>query len=87
MKATLPLFPLNTVLVPGLVLPLHIFEPRYRMMVQELLAIEDEEQREFGIVAPKDGRSIERDGLDAVHRVGTATVLRQAEACWRRPPS
>ena len=79
MKATLPLFPLNTVLVPGLVLPLHIFEPRYRMMVQELLAIEDEEQREFGIVAPKDGRSIERDGLDAVHRVGTATVLRQAE--------
>lgn len=79
MDATLPLFPLNTVLVPGLVLPLHIFEPRYRMMVQELLAIEDEEQREFGIVAPKDGRSIERDGLDAVHRIGTATVLRQAD--------
>lgn len=80
MKATLPLFPLNTVLVPGLVLPLHIFEPRYRMMIQELLNIEDEEQREFGIVAPKDGHSIERDGIDAVHRVGTATILRQVDS-------
>jgi uncharacterized protein len=49
------------------------------MMIQELLTIEDEEQREFGIVAPKDGRHIEREGIDAVHRVGTATVLRQAD--------
>jgi uncharacterized protein len=79
MDASLPLFPLNTVLVPGLVLPLHIFEPRYRVMIQELLTIEDEEQREFGIVAPKDGRQIEREGIDAVHRVGTATILRQAD--------
>lgn len=79
MDAILPLFPLNTVLVPGLVLPLHIFEPRYRMLVQEMLAIEDEELREFGIVATKDGRSIDQDGLDALHRIGTATVLRQAD--------
>lgn len=79
MDTSLPLFPLNTVLVPGLVLPLHIFEPRYRLMVQELLAIEDEEEREFGIVAPKDGHRIEQDGIDALHRVGTATILRQAD--------
>ncbi len=63
-------------MVPGLVLPLHIFEPRYRMMVRELLEIADEESREFGIVATKDGKSIEQSGLDALHLVGTATVLR-----------
>ena len=34
----MPLFPLNTALVPGLVMPLHIFEPRYRAMVDGLLA-------------------------------------------------
>ncbi|MGB4325003.1 MAG: LON peptidase substrate-binding domain-containing protein [Candidatus Nanopelagicales bacterium] len=79
MSFTLPLFPLNTVMVPGLVLPLHIFEPRYRMMVRELLEIADEESREFGIVATKDGKSIEQSGLDALHLVGTATVLRQAD--------
>ena len=33
----LPLFPLNSVLYPGLVLPLHIFEERYRAMVSDAL--------------------------------------------------
>ena len=33
---SLPLFPLGLVLYPGVVLPLHIFEPRYRRLVQEL---------------------------------------------------
>ncbi len=74
----LPLFPLNTPLVPGLVLPLHIFEPRYRELVEELLAIPDEDDREFGIVAVRDGRDVARDGLAALYPVGTATVLRQA---------
>jgi Lon protease-like protein len=75
----LPLFPLNTVLVPGLVMPLHIFEPRYRELVEELLAIPDEDEREFGIIAVRDGRDVERDGMDALFPVGTATMLRQAE--------
>ncbi|MCX6431816.1 MAG: LON peptidase substrate-binding domain-containing protein, partial [Actinobacteria bacterium] len=77
--APLPLFPLNTPLVPGLVLPLHIFEHRYRDLVAELLAIEDEDAREFGVVAIRDGRIVERDGIDALYPIGTATVLRQAE--------
>ncbi len=76
---TLPLFPLNTVLVPGLVMPLHIFEPRYRALVEELLAIPDEDAREFGIIAVRDGRDLMRDGADALYPIGTATVLRQAE--------
>jgi len=33
----LPLFPLGTVLFPGLVLPLHVFEERYRQLVRDLL--------------------------------------------------
>ncbi len=42
----LPLFPLNVVLFPGMVLPLHIFEPRYRQMVAECV----ERQKPFGVV-------------------------------------
>lgn len=79
MPEALPLFPLNAVLVPGLVLPLHIFEPRYRAMVQALLARPDEEQREFGIIAVREGRSFDRDGMQALYPVGTATILRSAE--------
>ena len=49
------------------------------MLVQELLVIEDEDAREFGIVAIKDGHSIEREGIEALHRIGTTTILRQAD--------
>ena len=57
MDQSLPLFPLTTALVPGLVLPLHIFEPRYRMMVQELLG-KPEDEREFGIVALRESHTL-----------------------------
>ena len=78
-SSPLPLFPLNTVLVPGLVMPLHIFEPRYRSLIEELLAMPDEDAREFGIVAVRDGKDVSIDGLAALYPVGTATVLRQAD--------
>jgi len=42
----IPLFPLNVVLLPGAELPLHIFEPRYRAMVNDCL----EEKSEFGML-------------------------------------
>ncbi len=77
MVPTIPLFPLNTILVPGLVLPLHIFEPRYRYMVQELLEIPNEEEREFGIVAVRDGHDVSASGIDALHPVGTSTIIRK----------
>lgn len=77
--APLPLFPLNTPLVPGLVLPLHIFEPRYRDLVEQLLAIPVEDDREFGIIAIREGCDVDRDGLQALYPVGTATILRQAD--------
>lgn len=77
----MPLFPLTTALVPGLVLPLHIFEPRYRLMIEELLA-KPEDDREFGIVAVRDrhaGTSETNEALDQVYPVGVTAQLRQAE--------
>lgn len=47
MEKTLPLFPLNLVVYPGEDLNLHIFEPRYRQLINECL----EEERTFGIPA------------------------------------
>jgi len=51
MSALLPLFPLDVVLLPGAILPLHIFEPRYKEMISECL----DQHRVFGIVRAKDG--------------------------------
>jgi Lon protease-like protein len=52
MSELLPLFPLDLVLFPGMALPLHIFEPRYKEMIGECL----EHDTPFGIVrAIKDG--------------------------------
>ena len=49
----LPLFPLPLVLFPGVPLPLHIFEPRYREMLANCLATD----RRFGLVFIPDGES------------------------------
>lgn len=54
----LPLFPLNSVLFPGLVLPLNVFEERYRAMMRELLKTPEEEPRRFAVVAIRDGREV-----------------------------
>lgn len=55
MGRRLPVFPLGTVLFPGLVLPLHIFEERYRALVRDLVALPDGAPREFGVVAIRQG--------------------------------
>lgn len=79
MPAPLPLFGLNVPIVPGLVLPLHIFEPRYRQLVAALLAEPDEEAREFGIVFVREGHDPAADGIDALFAVGVSVLLRQAD--------
>jgi Lon protease-like protein len=49
-SALLPLFPLDLVLLPGVPVPLHIFEPRYKEMIKECL----DQNRHFGIVRSKE---------------------------------
>lgn len=46
MPSLIPLFPLDVVLFPGVPLPLHIFEPRYKEMISECLA----QHKTFGVV-------------------------------------
>ncbi|MER5807913.1 LON peptidase substrate-binding domain-containing protein [Streptomyces sp. NPDC002033] len=58
----LPLFPLNQVLFPGLVLPLNIFEERYRAMMRDLLKTGEDEPRRFAVVAIRDGREVAPTG-------------------------
>jgi Lon protease-like protein len=72
---TLPLFPLGTVLLPGATLPLHIFEPRYRQLTVDLVTgvVPD---REFGVVAVREGWTPDDDGLAGLHRIGCTAQLR-----------
>jgi uncharacterized protein len=77
MSETLPLFPLGTVLFPGLLLPLHIFEERYRQLIRDLL--ERPEPRRFGVIAIRQGRETGVDGIQALHEVGCTATLRQVK--------
>jgi len=54
MPEEVPLFPLNTVLFPGMPLPLHIFEYRYR----EMIAFCSENEKEFGVILIKEGTEV-----------------------------
>ena len=67
----LAMFPLGTVVFPHALLPLHVFEPRYRAMVRDLLAGDGE----FGVVLIERGSEV--GGGDVRARVGTITRLVQ----------
>ena len=75
MDELLPLFPLGTVLFPGMVLPLNVFEERYRQMVRDLL--ERPEPREFGVVAIRKGREVGTANLRELYDVGCVATLRE----------
>jgi uncharacterized protein len=77
MSETLALFPLGTVLYPGLVLPLHIFEERYRQLVRDLLA--GPEPQRFGVIAIREGRETGVTGISSLHEVGCTATLQQVE--------
>ncbi len=69
----LRLFPLNTVLFPGMRMPLHIFEERYRIMIRECI----EEDAPFGVLLIKAGADV---GSGAVpHDIGTVARIIQVE--------
>jgi Lon protease-like protein len=67
------MFPLGTVLMPTQLLPLHVFEPRYRQLMHQLTA--PEAVPELGVVLIERGREV--GGGD--QRVGTGTVARLLE--------
>jgi uncharacterized protein len=73
--ATLPLFPLGTVLMPGTSLPLHIFEPRYRQLIVDLVTgtVPD---KQFGVIAVREGWAPDDDGMAGLHAVGCTAELR-----------
>lgn len=71
-SVTMPMFPLGTVLFPYALLPLHVFEPRYRLMVQHVM----EGNREFGVVLIERGSEV--GGGDT--RFDVATVARIVQA-------
>ena len=69
----LPLFPLNTVLFPGQALSLHIFEERYKLMINRCL----EKHEPVGIVLIREGQEV---GAPAIpHQVGTVATLLETE--------
>ncbi len=70
----LPLFPLGTVLFPGAQLPLHIFEVRYRRLVQDLIE-RAAEHPEFGVVAIRAGREVGPHGVQSLYPVGCTAEL------------
>ena len=78
MNDPLPLFPLGTVLFPGIPLPLHVFEPRYRELVTDLLA--GPEPRVFGVVAIREGHEVGAEAVRSLYDVGCVAVVRRVEA-------
>jgi Lon protease-like protein len=75
MSQLLPLFPLGTVLFPGMVLPLRVFEERYRLMVGDLL--ERPEPREFGVIAIRKGREVGAEGVHELYDIGCVATIRE----------
>ena len=76
LPSTLPLFPLpNVVLFPGVFLPLHIFEPRYRAMTEDALAGD----RMIGMALLKPGFEAEYEGRPPIYPVGCVGLVTHAE--------
>jgi uncharacterized protein len=71
------MFPLGTVLLPGGVLPLQVFEPRYRKMVHDLLG-DDSGPPEFGVVMIERGREV--GGGDERGTIGTMARIADMRA-------
>lgn len=71
----IPLFPLNTVLFPGMILPLRIFEERYKLMLKACIA----EAKPFGIILLKSGRA-EGPLTGDIYHIGTTAQITQVNA-------
>lgn len=70
--AVLAMFPLGSVLLPSVWLPLHLFEPRYRQLIRDCLAGD----KEFGVVLIERGSEV--GGGDVRSDVGTVARVLEA---------
>ena len=76
----LPLFPLHAVLCPGIALPLHIFEERYRELVRYCI----ETSSPFGVVLIRDGHEV-GGGTIAFSAIGTTAEIRKEVTVGEEP--
>jgi hypothetical protein len=76
---TLPMFPLSTVVFPGVQVPLRVFEDRYRALVHHLLREPDPAARLFGSVGIREGYEVGDHGAQSLYRVGCRMQLTEVE--------
>lgn len=74
------MFPLGTVFFPGMSIPLHVFEDRYRAIVHHLLRVDDPIDRVFGSVAIREGYEIGDHGNQSLYRVGCRIRMTEVQA-------
>jgi uncharacterized protein len=80
MSDALPMFPLNTVLFPGMSVPLRVFEDRYRALVHHLLRVQNPTERVFGSVGIREGYEVGEHGAQWLFRVGCRVKMTEVEA-------
>ncbi len=75
----LPMFPLNSVMFPGVSIPLRVFEDRYRALVHHLLRVPDPTDRVFGTVAIREGYEVGDHGTQSLYKVGCRVRMTDVE--------
>lgn len=73
----IPLFPLGTVLFPGTPLPLHVFEPRYRALMHDVMS--QPQPWSFGVIAIREGYEVGSASVKSLYDVGCTAVIQQVE--------
>jgi Lon protease-like protein len=74
-----PIFPLNLVAFPGMSLPLHVFEERYRALVRHLLAVPEPTDRLFAVVTIREGYEVGNHEARSMYRTGCLMQLTEVE--------
>lgn len=73
------MFPLNSVMFPGVSIPLRVFEDRYRALVHHLLRVPDPTDRLFGTVAIREGYEVGDHGAQSLYKVGCRVRMTDVE--------
>ncbi|WP_068757183.1 LON peptidase substrate-binding domain-containing protein [Thermobifida cellulosilytica] len=75
MSTALPLFPLGSVLYPGLTMALRVFEDRYLRLVDDLMALPADQPRRFGVVGIRLGHEVGERGAHQIAEVGCTAEI------------